>query len=292
MVKVIGFIIICLQMIAFAAYAETIVCTKGKDCPQDKAWDIGLAIGLGMRTNPLVDGDTIPLIVLPDIVYSNKHIYFDNGELGWRAYSNETNKLSVFVSPNKESANFSFWHSANIFTPITNVGSGPVDNPDVDEGSAELPDNVSVNDIAKRKWAVDLGLRWQWQYKRAYLNLAWMNDISGVYKGSHFELATSFKSTIQDWTILISPYVKWHSDKLSNYYYSIRKAELVEQGYQYSAAGGWQYGIQTSLSKTIGKHWNLLILAGTLRLHDGMQKSPLVETNTINFGFVGAAYRF
>lgn len=275
--------------------AENVVCTRGKDCPTDSGWDIGIALGIGVRTNPLVDGDDIPLVVLPDIAYSWKNLYFDNAELGARWKLSQRQQLSVFVTPNRERANFSFWHTANIFTSLTQVEASPDIGSDVEDSPIEqdfIETEVSIDDIDERQWAYDAGVRLRIKLGNHFLSFAAQSDISGIYDGSHASIALTNLSNWGQWRIQVSPFVRWHSSDLSNYYYGIREADLVDQGLGYDANGGFQIGFQTLFSRPVYKKWDLIILAGALRLHDGMYKSPLVEKRVIMNGFMGMAYRF
>ena len=48
----------------------------------ESRWRLGAAFGYGVRTNPLVQSDDIPIIVDVDIAWFGDHWFFDNGDLG------------------------------------------------------------------------------------------------------------------------------------------------------------------------------------------------------------------
>ena len=77
-------------------------CDDGQDCIEQGEWQLGIALGAGVRTNPLVDGDNIPLVILPDIAWYGESAYFDNGEAGFQWTLNDTFAHEVFVAPNLE----------------------------------------------------------------------------------------------------------------------------------------------------------------------------------------------
>ena len=135
------------------------VCTRNKDCPEQNhhtGWQLGVALGVGARTNPLVDGDPVPLVLMPDIAYYSEYIYFDNGELGTRWSINADHDINLILSANRERAFFSFWQPANIFLPSINTGIPSIPTNDISEPPvAENNLTVSIDELDKRGWALD-----------------------------------------------------------------------------------------------------------------------------------------
>src|SRR5262245_34141524 len=54
-----------------------------KLAPPERNWHIGAAFGYGVRTNPLIQSEDIPVIVDVDISWYGKHWFFDNGDIGF-----------------------------------------------------------------------------------------------------------------------------------------------------------------------------------------------------------------
>ena len=271
------------------AYAEQSVCTDDDACIAPGSWQFGIALGLGGRTNPLVDGDTIPLIVLPDIAWYGETFYFDNGELGAQLARSEHSSVEWFITPNTQKANFTFWHTANILVPAASFTSTP--------GSESNPDpeakiDLSVDEVS-RKWAFDTGVRWQWYSGNHHFRASVFTDISGVYKGTHASLEYRYRLYQNDsWLVSISPQITWMSTPLTEYYYGVRKTDTPDQDLLYSATGGVQWGVNTDARYKINAHWRVLVRAGITTLHNGMKDSPLVEDSHVATFFAGFAYRF
>ena len=57
--------------------------------PSESRWRLGIALGYGLRTNPLVQSDDIPIIVDIDISWFGDRFFFDNGDLGFTFLDNE-----------------------------------------------------------------------------------------------------------------------------------------------------------------------------------------------------------
>lgn len=268
---------------------ESTPCEDGSDCIAENSWHIGLAIGLGGRTNPLVDGDNIPLVVIPDIAYYAESVYFDNGELGWQFTPSTATSLEIFVAPNTEKANFSFWHTANILIPTTAFDSDiTIDEPT----QSPHRDSISIDEVSSRKWALDAGVRWQWYGDNHHISIALSRDVSGVYNGSHATVKYQYLTTFGDWKISLSPHLKWHSGALSNYYYGISEDDTEIGTLTYEARSGFQFGMSINSGYKINDDWQALFRVSGTQLHSGMTDSPLVEDNSIYSAFAGIAYRF
>ncbi|MCU7555352.1 MipA/OmpV family protein [Alteromonas sp. ASW11-19] len=269
------------------AQAEAPACEDGSGCIPPNSWQVGLALGLGGRTNPLVDGDAIPYILLPDIAWYGEAAYFDNGELGYQFIPTDTFSIELFVAPNAEKANFSFWHTSNILIPAASLAAdAPPDSPQ------EPSTTISVDDIASRNWAVDGGIRGQWYAGNQQLQLAIARDISGVYSGFHAALTYRYYTQWKKWQIAMSPHVSWKSAALTDYYYGIREQDTATGELTYTGRAGLQYGVSINGSYPLTSKWTLLTRAGFTRLHAGMTDSPIVNKDTIYSVFTGVAYRF
>lgn len=289
---IISLVLSC-YLCVFNAQAN-VVCTRNQDCPQASNWQVGLAVGIGARTNPLVDGDPLPLLVLPDIAYYSERFYFDNGELGSQFTLSPSVQLSAFVTPNRERGFFSFWHPSNFFLPLIS-GTVPV-LPSSDNEAVDAPARdqtlVSVEQAEDRDWAIDAGLRVTQTIGDSKLSAAIFTDASGVYNDIHARLAFTTKWQLNKWAIYTSPQLMWLSDGLTNYYYGIRSAELTSQGLGYTGKSGFQFGAQLLATRPITTDWQLIMRVGAIKLHKGMHRSPIVKRSTVLTGFVGMAYRF
>lgn len=63
------------------------------DAYKERSWELGLAAGYGVRTNPLVNSDDIPMYAVVNAAWFGEYFFFDNGDLGVTVL--ETDKLSV-----------------------------------------------------------------------------------------------------------------------------------------------------------------------------------------------------
>jgi len=269
-----------------------VVCTRNKDCPGDTGWQVGIAVGAGVMTNPLVEGDNIPLVVIPDVAYYGDSFYFDNAELGWRKNVTGHHQISVFLVPNREKAFFSFWHTSNLLGPIFTLDS-PSQSDEMNINNPVIgTSRVSLDEVSSRKWALDSGIRWRWQWENHVISTNLYRDITGVYGGMHASIAFTSQWQFERWTLFTSPKLHWYSDKLTDYYYGIDELELVSNGLEYRGKGGLQIGFNAMALRQISPNWNVLFRVSAVKLHSGMTDSPLVEESSVFSGFIGMAYQF
>lgn len=269
--------------------APSAACEAPADCVETGQWQIGVALGGGVRTNPLVGGDNIPLVILPDIAWYGEHAYFDNGELGYQWIDDEQFALETFVAVDTERAFFSFWHPGNVFLPQAGLS---VDTPGIAAESDFVQPSVSIDDVATRKWAFLGGVRAHYRFNRSELALDWQSDVSGVHNGSRVTLAYRQHWRLERWQVTLNASMVWKSAKLTNYYYGIGPRDGLGLASFYVGRAGWQPNLRITATRPLTKQWLAIFSAGYQGLHDGMTDSPLVDENHSAILFAGVGYRF
>jgi MipA family protein len=269
-------------------------CDSGEQCIDANQWEVGLAVGLGGKSNPLVDGDNIPLILLPDIAWYGESAYFDNGELGWQWINTPHTAFVSYLNVDSERAFFSFLHPANIFSSNGSISISPEPGLGQPGREPEIKENldVSLDEIARRNWAIMAGARWYFYLADSEFHLAIEQDISGVHKGQKVEASFHYPWQYLDWQINLQANLIWKSADLVDYYYGVSARDGVDKSQFYQAKAGFQPSISITVAKPINKQWHWLAKASYQRLHNGMTDSPLVNENKVYSLFFGAAYRF
>lgn len=265
-------------------------CEDSTQCTEQGQWHLGLAIGAGIRSNPLVDGDHIPLVVLPDIAWYGKAAYFDNGELGYQWHDSSNSAFETFVSIDSERGYFSFWHPANVlvFNSQSSIEFPLAPNNDLTSPERE----VSINDVASRKWALNGGVRYHLRGQTDEWQFTFLTDVSSVHNGQQLSIAYLHHWSWLSMNISVVPKLTYKSSKLIDYYYGVDDRDVRDIALHYEASGGWQPSISISVSKPINKQWQWLFKSSIQKLHSGMSDSPLVEKSTVGSVFFGVGYRF
>lgn len=297
---------------AFTVLAEQNECEQPHQCVPIDAWHFGVALGAGVTLSPLVDGDNIPLVVLPDIAYYGENFYWDNTEVGYQWTQQKTWYIDTFFRLNSERAAFSVWDVNNFFvasfdSAASVAGSnenseeesfpGGIDNgarliaPPTGDIELSTP-SVSIRDINDRHWAVDVGIRLHLFQKSGEWTFAFFNDASGVYSGKHAKLEYKHGFNWGQWHIKPTLSLAWKSSELTDYYYGLDARDGLLPFQYYEGQAGWQPSVKVVASRPINLKWSWLAFASYQHLHKGMRRSPLVRRNSIISAFAGVSYRF
>jgi outer membrane protein len=287
------------------ASGTTLACSDDEACIEKSSWQLGLAFGVGVKTNPLVDGDDIPLVILPDVAWYAEKAYFDNGELGYQWISQPKFAFETFLTLDRESAFFRFLHPANILSPTEGSSvsspnlpesptspdfSGPTDSANEDRLNNQR--KLSIDEVANRKWAVNGGLRGHYFSTVGEWQLALLQDISNVHKGQLVALQYSRKWLWRDFQIRLRLGTDWKSAALIDYYYGVSKRDTSLTEYYFNGKSGWQTYLSINVLKPINENWSWLAKMSYRRLPNSLTDSPLIEKNSVRNVFLGVAYRF
>src|ERR1043165_6284029 len=98
--------------------------------PSESHWRLGLALGYGERTNPLIQSQKIPVLVDVDIAWFGKRWFFDNGDVGFAVLDHPAFTLNAVARVNTDRAFFSKTNTRYInFQYLTSGGPGVIPNP-------------------------------------------------------------------------------------------------------------------------------------------------------------------
>ncbi len=269
-------------------------CIDESVCVDQGQWQIGVALGAGVRTNPLVDGKNIPLVVQLDLAWYGENAYFDNGELGFTWLSKSRFDVDTYLSLDRERTSFSALDPANIFVPDSTPSepSIPIEPDNGGDGDLNTDLTESSRDIARRKWAILFGNQIRYFGENYRLSLALETDISGVHKGQRASLQYQHFWSGEKWRFSVMPSLNYQSDKLTDYYYGLSERDQVTPEQLYKASGGIQPQLTIQYTYQLSARWHFISNASYLKLHTGLRNSPIVNDNNITNIFIGAGYRF
>ncbi len=259
----------------------------GQDSSQtDKSWDLGLALGYGQRSNPLIHSDDIDIYWSLDFAWYGQRFFFDNGDLGFSLIDNEHYTMNIVTRLNTERVFFS--EQDNRFLDF--VGGNSLNNANGVPSDGNTP-SVEVT-IPDRDYAVEVGVELLSDGHWGYLQAQLTNDISGVHNGSELWLSYGYDIVIGRWHIRPSMSVSWKSSELNNYYYGIRADESSQQLPSYRAHSGVNWNTKLSAAYVMSANWRLVLIADYERLNNEASKSPMLSDNKTMTYFTGVYYQF
>jgi len=107
-----------------AAAAVDSECTAASaGCAEVGKWRVGLAVGAGLRTNPVLDRKDIPLIVLPEVSYTGERFFIQNLDFGFIVWENEAHRLNLLATPSYDQVFFHRWNPGNFVVETTMISS-------------------------------------------------------------------------------------------------------------------------------------------------------------------------
>ena len=282
-------------LILFSLFVSSTIlaCSEDDTCIEKSSWQLGIAFGLGVKTNPLVDGDNIPLVILPDVAWYAEQAYFDNGELGYQWVNQAKYAFETFLQLDRERAFFSFLHPANILIPTEGFSPISPDKPDSSAEDIQTPQsNLSIDEIASRKWAITGGIRGHYFLSNGEWQLTFLQDISTVHKGQQVGIEYSHRWLWHSFRLGLRIGSDWKSATLIDYYYGVSQRDTDLSEFYFKGQSGWQTYLSINAQKPINENWSWLANIGYRRLPNSLTNSPLIEQNNIRNLFLGVAYRF
>ena len=243
----------------------------------ESRWQIGIALGYGLRTNPLIQSDDIPIIVDLDISWFGDHFFFDNGDLGLTFLDNEYITTSLVARVNSDRV---FFGRTN--TKFVTVGFASANAPLSDE-------RVTIPD---RDYAAELGVELLADGLWGFLQMAAFHDVSGTHEGYELEFDYGYGWRNQRFYIEPSFGLSYKSEDLKNYYWGVPEENVSGTSLAYTAGSGVNAFARLRCSYQITRNWSFSFVGEVERMNDAAAGSPIVEDQQVFGYFAGFGYRF
>lgn len=91
--------VLLLMFASTTGFAGTACQSPSDDCVEVGKWRIGVALGAGVRTNPVIGKKDIPLVVLPEIHYQGERFFIQNLDFGAMLFENSRHQLNLLLTP-------------------------------------------------------------------------------------------------------------------------------------------------------------------------------------------------
>ena len=124
---------------------------SGEHCVAVGNWDLGVSLGIGIRSNPVENGDEVPLIVLPSIAWHGKRFWLQNLDFGFTLFDAGQSQANLLVTPSFDRLYFERSDSRNFFldadfsSPLDSVGESTSGlSPEADPGPGSEPEQENL----------------------------------------------------------------------------------------------------------------------------------------------------
>jgi MipA family protein len=184
---------------------------SSEDCAAVGRWNFSVALGAGVRTNPLVNGENIPLAVIPHVSYYGKRFFLDDLDLGFSLAETNTNALNLAASPSYDRVYFYRGDLQNLF--VTNGADGAVAVTGAGTPGAVPfpPRSRHVTYLAGPEWTCKyLGVSGQFDL---------LHEITGQNHGNEVRAALGIPVWESKGSLSANLGMTWKSAAIVNYYY-------------------------------------------------------------------------
>lgn len=242
----------------------------------ESRWRLGAALGYGVRTNPLVQSDDIPIVLDLDIAWFGDRWFFDNGDLGLTFADNDYLTASLVARLNSDRVFF-----------------GKTDTRFVSVDLAGMPLAEAIEfEVPDRDYAVELGIEVLTDGAWGRLQVSAFHDVSSTHEGYEVFFDYSYGWRQQRWYLEPSIGASYKSEALNNYYWGVGEDEAGLVVAPYEAGAGTNVHARLMLGYQLSRHWSLSLVAEYERINDEAATSPIVEDRNVLGYFAGVAFRF
>lgn len=321
MIKQLG-AVLSLLWLCGAAHAQKHCGPDDDRCIAQGTWEVQVAVGAGVRTNPLAESSDVPLVLIPQVSYYGKRFFLDNLDLGYTLVDRPKWMLNVLVTPSRDGLYF-FRDDLGRFVldggvnMISDYGQGPQLDPDSSDAPA-IPDengqyfresptpgddpqqspseqplmDENPTKLHKRRVAAMAGLEasarlggWDWQLQA-------LTDVTGIHDGEELRFALSRGTQAREHQLGLALGFSWKSAEVMEYYYGVTEGEASSKWPAYRPGSGASPFVRLSWSRPASESWRWLGSIQYEHLSDAVRNSPLIDQNQVMQIFVGGVYHF
>jgi MipA family protein len=274
--------LLILAGIAQAQAATTDDDCKGasSECVAVGKWNFSVALGAGVRSNPLATGKNIPLVVIPQFSYYGKRFFLNDLDLGFTLAENPTNSLNLVASAGYDRVFFYRSDLQNIFVGGLPGNPGPAAFV-VRSAASSTPVKFPPR---ARHFTYLAGPEWTFKLSGVSGQLDVLRDITDQNNGTEIRAALGIPLVESRGSLTADIGITWKSAAIVNYYYGA--AGIYEAG---SALNPF---VKLGYTLPLGRKWRLSAFAEYERLGNAIASSPIVEERYVETAFVGAIYTF
>ena len=277
----------CLVAI-FAGLAQARAATSDDDCKAPSTdcvavgkWNFSIALGAGVRSNPLVTGDNIPLVVIPQFSYYGNRFFINDLDLGFTLAENSRNTLNLVASPGYDRVFFYRSDLQNIF-----IGGLPGNGASayvVRQRTPGAQNPVQFPPHARRITYL-AGPEWTFKVSGVSGQLDVLHDVTGQNDGTEIRAALGIPLVESRGSLTANIGLTWKSAAIVNYYYGSTGI--------YDAGSALNPFFKVGYALPLSRKWRFSAFAEYERLGNAIANSPIIEERYVATAFVGAIYTF
>lgn len=281
------------SLLSSFAWAQPACAPASRDCVEVGKWQISVALGAGVRTNPVMTNKDIPLIVLPEVHYQGERFFVQNLDFGAIVWENDQQQLNLLVTPGYDQVFFHRWSPGNFIVDSRLMATSPAYGEHFSPNkSLEAARAVDMSRLHKRRMAALAGFEYGVSWENWFLQSHWLYDVSKVHGGQELRLALSRQFNQGKHSTALTVGSQWQSEKITDYYYGIRREEVNFADDAYRAGSGLSAMVRADWQYALNDRWTLRANASYKRLASEVRHSPIVTSDHVTTVFIGGVYHF
>jgi len=263
-----------------------------QDCVAVGHWNFSIELGLGERTDPLVNSKSIPLVVIPQFSYYGKRFFLDDLDLGFTVAETDSNSFNLIASPGYDRVYFYRSDLQNVFvsglpfsSDAVSVGGIPANHPPtLAAPNAPAAGSPSAFPPRSRRITYLAGPEWTFKYAGVTGQLDVLHEITDQNQGNEVRAAVRAPLLRADGGLTATLGFTWNSAAIVNYYYGAANV--------YTGGSAFDPFVKLAYSRPFAKRWRFNAFAEYERLAGAIADSPIVAEHHVATVFVGCAYTF
>jgi MipA family protein len=263
-----------------AAAAEQDCSGPSGDCVAVGRWNFSVALGAGVRTNPLVNGEDIPLVIIPHVSYYGERFFLDDLDVGFTLAESGANTFNLVASPGYDRVYFYRTDLQNFFiTGFSTPGSPAY----TDDAASAGPGATKVPPGSRRVTYL-AGPEWTFKYGGVSGQLDVLHEVTGQNHGDEVRAALGVPLMRSKGELTANIGITWKSAAIVNYYYGV---PII-----YSGGSALDPFAKLGYTLPLSGKWRFNAFAEYERLGNAIADSPIVAEHSVATVFVGAIYTF
>ena len=247
------------------------------DCVPIGRWNFSIAVGAGIRTNPLVNGKNIPLVVIPQLSYYGKRFFIDNLDFGFTLAEHGANSFNLIATPGYDRVYFFRTDLQNFFVGFPNGAGAPVAVTATTPGATKVPAPAPhITYLA--------GPEWTFKFALVSGQLDFLRDVTGQNDGDEIRGALGIPLLQSKGTLSANVGFTWKSAATVNYYYRVPIL--------YTGSAALDPFVRLGYTMPLSDRWSFNAFGAYEHLGKGIADSPIVAQHGVATVFVGAVHAF
>ena len=242
---------------------------ESPECVAVGKWNVSLALGAGVRTNPVVHGQDLPLVVVPQFSYYGKRFYIDNLEAGFTVVDGETSTLSLVASPGYDRI---FFYRSDLQNIFVNLSESEVPTGTHAQSAVPFPSRP-------RQITYLAGPEWTFNVHDIVGQFDVLREITGHNHGEEVRAAIRLPVTRFTGALNATVGLTWQSAAIVNYYYGAPRI--------YEAGSALRPFLKLGYVRPLGRGWRLEGVAEYERLANAIADSPIIAHRYVVTSFLG-----